>query len=168
MRRSTVARQPCVTHYAEITQRMSRHYDHRNQRRCTERASAVVLEAPPVLHASTLGQNCEDHAEDCIRTAARTNDAKHRDALLNLAVQWRDRASALRPALGSPENSAAPSCHQLANFNTAARPRVEDVVFFPTPPPGVVTRTGRVERWKPFQNDLSLPRGPADPSPAGS
>jgi DNA-binding FrmR family transcriptional regulator len=57
----------------------------------------VVLEAPPVLIASTLGQIYEDHAEDCIRTAATmTDDPKHRDVLINLAIKWREAAEALR------------------------------------------------------------------------
>lgn len=44
----------------------------------------------------TLGQVYEDHAEDCIRAAARTDDPKPRDMLLHLAVKWRDDAQALR------------------------------------------------------------------------
>jgi hypothetical protein len=44
----------------------------------------------------TLAQIYEDHAEDCIRAAARTDDPKPRDALLHLAVKWRDDAQALR------------------------------------------------------------------------
>ena len=36
----------------------------------------------------TLAQIYEEHAEDCIRTAAKTDDPKRRDLLL-LASQWR-------------------------------------------------------------------------------
>jgi hypothetical protein len=46
----------------------------------------------------TLAQVYEDHAEDCIRAAARTDDPKPRDMLLHLAVKWRDDAQALRCA----------------------------------------------------------------------
>jgi len=38
----------------------------------------------------------EDHAEDCIRAAARTVDPKRRDVLLDLAIKWREDAQALR------------------------------------------------------------------------
>jgi hypothetical protein len=44
----------------------------------------------------TLAQIYEDHAEDCIRAAARTDDPKPRDALLHLAIKWRDDSHALR------------------------------------------------------------------------
>jgi hypothetical protein len=44
----------------------------------------------------TLAQIYEDHAEDCIRAAARTDDPKPRDELLHLAIKWRDDAQALR------------------------------------------------------------------------
>jgi len=46
----------------------------------------------------------EEHAEDCIRTAARTNDTKHRDVLLDLAVHWRNETQALRRADSAPRN----------------------------------------------------------------
>jgi hypothetical protein len=46
----------------------------------------------------TLAQVYEDHAEDCIRAAARAEDPKHRDVLLDLVVKWRDDAQALRRA----------------------------------------------------------------------
>jgi hypothetical protein len=48
------------------------------------------------LAVPTLAQICEDHAEDCIRAAARTNHPKPRDMLLHLAVKWREEAQALR------------------------------------------------------------------------
>ena len=45
---------------------------------------------------STLAQIYEDHAEDCIRAAARSDDLKRRDVLLHLAIKWRESAEALR------------------------------------------------------------------------
>jgi DNA-binding FrmR family transcriptional regulator len=44
----------------------------------------------------TLAQIYEDHAEDCIRAAARMDDPKQRDVLLHLAIKWREDAQALR------------------------------------------------------------------------
>ena len=44
----------------------------------------------------TLADIYEDHAEDCIRAAARTDDAPQRDVLLHLAIKWREDAEALR------------------------------------------------------------------------
>ena len=38
----------------------------------------------------TLAQIYEDHAEDCIRAAARTDDPKQRDVLIHLAIKWRE------------------------------------------------------------------------------
>ena len=43
-----------------------------------------------------LAQLYEYHAEDCIRSAANTDDPKHRDMLLKLASEWRKDAEALR------------------------------------------------------------------------
>jgi hypothetical protein len=57
------------------------------------------------LRSLRMTQVYEDHAEDCIRTAARTNDAKHRDVLLDLAVQWRKEAQALRRAQSAPQTA---------------------------------------------------------------
>jgi DNA-binding FrmR family transcriptional regulator len=48
------------------------------------------------LRPTRRAQIYEDHAEDCIRTAADANDAAHRDVLLDLAIKWRERASRLR------------------------------------------------------------------------
>jgi hypothetical protein len=50
------------------------------------------------LTMPTLARVYEDHAEDCIRAAARAEDPKHRDVLLDLAVKWREDAQALRRA----------------------------------------------------------------------
>ena len=44
----------------------------------------------------TLAQIYEDHAEDCIYAAARSDDLKRRDVLLHLAIKWRENAEALR------------------------------------------------------------------------
>ena len=43
-----------------------------------------------------LAQVYEEHAEECLRSAARTEDPKRRDLLLKFAVQWREEAQALR------------------------------------------------------------------------
>jgi hypothetical protein len=45
---------------------------------------------------ATLAQIYEEHAEDCLRVAARMDDPKRRDLLLRLAMQWRKDAEALR------------------------------------------------------------------------
>ena len=50
------------------------------------------------LTMPTLAEVYEDHAEDCIRAAARAEDPKRRDVLLDLAVKWRKDAQALRRA----------------------------------------------------------------------
>jgi DNA-binding FrmR family transcriptional regulator len=63
------------------------------------RESAEALRREPLqwsLVSSRTFQIYEDHAEDCIHTAANANDAKRRDVLLDLAAKWRERASALR------------------------------------------------------------------------
>jgi hypothetical protein len=44
----------------------------------------------------TLAQLYEYHAEDCIRSAANTEDPKRRDMLLKLASEWREDAERLR------------------------------------------------------------------------
>jgi hypothetical protein len=48
------------------------------------------------LAKPTLAYIYEDHAEDCIRVAARTDDPEQRDVLLHLAIKWREDAEALR------------------------------------------------------------------------
>jgi hypothetical protein len=63
------------------------------------RESAEALRREPMqwsLTTSRMAQTYEDHAEDCIREAARANDVKQRNVLLDLAIDWRERASALR------------------------------------------------------------------------
>jgi hypothetical protein len=48
---------------------------------------------------ATLAQIYEEHAKDCLRSAARTDDPARRDLLLKLAMQWRKDADALRHRL---------------------------------------------------------------------
>jgi hypothetical protein len=58
----------------------------------------------------TLAQIYEEHAEECIRSAERTDDPKRRDLLLKLASQWRVDAKALRRvAEGAPSDAPAPA-----------------------------------------------------------
>ena len=45
---------------------------------------------------ATLADIYEEHAEECIRSAARADDPKRRDMLLKLASAWREDAEALR------------------------------------------------------------------------
>jgi hypothetical protein len=44
----------------------------------------------------TLADIYEEHAEQCIRSAARADDPKRRDMLLKLASAWREDAEELR------------------------------------------------------------------------
>ena len=48
------------------------------------------------LAVPSLAQLYEDHAEECIRSAAREDDPKRRDLLLKFASQWREAAEALK------------------------------------------------------------------------
>ena len=48
------------------------------------------------LAMPTLAQVYEDHAEECIRSAAGEDDPKRRDLLLKLASAWREDAEALK------------------------------------------------------------------------
>jgi hypothetical protein len=58
----------------------------------------------------TLAQIYEEHAEECIRSAARMDDPKRRDLMLKLASQWREDAKALRRvAEGAPSDAPAPA-----------------------------------------------------------
>ena len=54
----------------------------------------------------TLAQIYEEHAEECVRSAARADDPKRRDLLLKLASQWREDAQALRRGAASPPSGA--------------------------------------------------------------
>ena len=47
-----------------------------------------------------LVQLYEYHAEDCIRSATKTDDPKQRDLLLKLASAWREDAERLRRGEG--------------------------------------------------------------------
>jgi hypothetical protein len=53
----------------------------------------------------TLAQIYEEHAEDCIRSAARTDDPKRRDLLLKLAIQWREEAQGMRQSKPQPNKA---------------------------------------------------------------
>ena len=44
----------------------------------------------------TLADIYENQAEDCLRAAAKTEDPKHRNILLQLATAWREDAEALK------------------------------------------------------------------------
>jgi hypothetical protein len=44
----------------------------------------------------TLADIYQDHAEDCILAAAKTDDPNQRNVLLHLAIEWREDAGALR------------------------------------------------------------------------
>ena len=44
----------------------------------------------------TLAQLYEDHAEECLHSAAKADDPKRRDMLLKLASAWREDAEALK------------------------------------------------------------------------
>jgi hypothetical protein len=44
----------------------------------------------------TLAQIYEEHAKECLRSAARVDDPKRRDLLLKLASAWREDVEALK------------------------------------------------------------------------
>jgi hypothetical protein len=54
----------------------------------------------------TLAQIYEEHAEECIRSASKTDDPKYRDMLLKLASAWREDAEELRPGAGGALSDA--------------------------------------------------------------
>ena len=57
----------------------------------------------------TLAQVYEQHSEDCIRSAAETNDPKQRALMLKLASEWREDAKELlRVAKSAPSGAPAP------------------------------------------------------------
>jgi len=56
----------------------------------------------------TLADIFEVHAEECLRSAERTDDSKHRDLLVKLASQWREDAQALRRG-EAPSRAPAPA-----------------------------------------------------------
>jgi hypothetical protein len=56
----------------------------------------------------TLAQVYEQHSEECIRSAAKTDDPKRRALLLKLAGEWREDAKALlHVAEGAPSGAPA-------------------------------------------------------------
>ena len=56
---------------------------------------------------ATLAQIYEEHAEECLRTAARMDDPERRDLMLKLASAWRKDAEALKR--GEAPSGAAPA-----------------------------------------------------------
>ena len=50
----------------------------------------------------TLAQVYEQHSEECIRSAAKTDDPKQRALMLKLAGEWREDANVLRPGFETP------------------------------------------------------------------
>ena len=57
----------------------------------------------------TLAQVYENHAEECLRSAAKANDPKQRVLMLKLASEWREDAKELlRVAESAPSGAPAP------------------------------------------------------------
>jgi len=57
----------------------------------------------------TLAQVYEQHSEECIRSAAKTDDPKQRALMLKLANEWREDAKELlHVAEGTPSDAPAP------------------------------------------------------------
>ena len=57
----------------------------------------------------TLAQVYEQHSEECIHSAAKTDDPKQRALMLKLAGEWREDAKALlRVAESAPSGAPAP------------------------------------------------------------
>ena len=57
----------------------------------------------------TLAQVYEQHSEECIRSAAKTDDPKQRALMLKLAGEWQEDAKELlRVAEGAPSDAPAP------------------------------------------------------------
>jgi hypothetical protein len=58
----------------------------------------------------TLAQVYENHAEECLRSAAKADDPKQRALMLKLESAWREDAEALRRvAEGAPSDAPAPA-----------------------------------------------------------
>ena len=74
------------------------------------RDGAFGLPAHPEEPAMpTLAQVYEQHSEECIRSAAETDDPKQRAMLLKLASEWREDAKKLpRVAESAPSGAPAP------------------------------------------------------------
>ena len=57
----------------------------------------------------TLVQVYEQHSEECVRSAAETDDPKQRALMLKLASEWREDAKKLlRVAESAPSGAPAP------------------------------------------------------------
>jgi len=57
----------------------------------------------------TLAQVYEQHSEECIRSAAKTDDPKQRALMLKLASEWQEDAKALlRAGESAPSGASAP------------------------------------------------------------
>ena len=57
----------------------------------------------------TLAQVYEQHSEECVRSAAKTDDPKQRALLLKLASEWQEDAKELlRVAKSAPSGAPAP------------------------------------------------------------
>ena len=57
----------------------------------------------------TLAQVYEQHSEECIRSAAKTDDPKQRALMRKLAGEWREDAKELlRVAESAPSDAPAP------------------------------------------------------------
>ena len=64
----------------------------------------------PGGYMPTLAEIYEQHAEECLRAAAKTENPKYRDMLLKFARTWRVQAEALRRgAEGAPSGPPAPT-----------------------------------------------------------
>ena len=58
----------------------------------------------------TLAQVYENHAEECLRAAAKADDPRQRALMLKLASAWREDSEALRRvAEGAPSDAPAPA-----------------------------------------------------------
>src|SRR5262245_52056795 len=70
----------------------------RRQQRAPPSSSsdANAVRSPQNRARPTLADIYEDHAEDCILAAAKTDDPNQRNVLLHLAIEWREDAEALR------------------------------------------------------------------------
>ena len=75
----------------------------------------------------TLVQVYEQHSEECIRSAAETDDPKQRAMLLKLASEWREDAKALlRVAESAPSGAPAQVRRKaLQALNGDSQPSVE-------------------------------------------
>jgi hypothetical protein len=73
----------------------------------------------------TLAQVYEQHSEECVRAAAKTDDPKQRALLLKLASEWREDAKALLRVAESAPSDAPASVPPQTNRKEKPRPRVK-------------------------------------------